>query len=381
VLSGHQTARPVICTPFEDLHMGGSYIATLPLLSPISRGTDTSTANVVTHNNGPWKRYLTSRGIASETVCPLVMPGRDGGFWATAPGFIQQTISLALYIRRNGINIVHANEESIAATWLPACRLSGAKLVWQQHGVPTPSRFLRFMRARSDALIAASEFIKARLIDEGCETDAVVINSFETNHSAKILDPDHRKKLKIQLSLPIDQPIIAFIGSLSEQKRPKILIASIQYISRQSDVKPKVLIFGDNRSISTRELAAVTETSNLDVDFMGHRSDLSEWLQASDILAAPAVNEGYGRALVEAMLAGAVVVAADSGGHREIVSNEKNGLLTTPDDPVALGNALLRVISDSMLRKNLTRTAYSDACGQHSHADYVASFENIYSEL
>jgi glycosyltransferase involved in cell wall biosynthesis len=360
--------------------MGGSYLASLPLLTSVSAPVLT-TIQTVTHNNGPWTKHLTSFGVQSEQLPSITMPGRDGGLFATAPRFVFQSVRLAFYLRRKRVNIVHANEESVAAIWLPACWLSGAKLVWQQHGVPTPSRFIRFMRKRCDFLVAASEFIKICLRDDGREADAVVINSFTNNQDAQATEPAHRETLKIKFDLPADRPVVAFVGSLSEQKRPKILIAALQHISQKSGFRPKVLVFGDDRSTTANELAAETTASDLDVTFMGYRSDLSEWLQAVDILAAPAINEGYGRALVEAMLSGAVVIAANSGGHCEIITNEKNGLLTPPDDPVAMGDALLRVMSDPMLRKNLAHAAYSDVCGQHSDADYVASFEKIYSEL
>ena len=41
----------------------------------------------------------------------------------------------------------------------------------------------------------------------------------------------------------------------------------------------------------------------------------------------PAVEDGFGRTIIEAMRAGVFVIANDSGGHSEIIENDKNGIL------------------------------------------------------
>ena len=60
---------------------------------------------------------------------------------------------------------------------------------------------------------------------------------------------------------------------------------------------------------------------------LGFRDDISDLMAISDILLAPAENEGFGRSIIEAMISKVPVVAADSGGHVEIIKNNINGLL------------------------------------------------------
>ena len=69
----------------------------------------------------------------------------------------------------------------------------------------------------------------------------------------------------------------------------------------------------------------------------------------------PTDRDGIPNVLVEAMAAGAPVVATAVSGIPELVEHEVNGLLIPPDDPEALADALLRLHDDPELTATLTR--------------------------
>ncbi len=69
----------------------------------------------------------------------------------------------------------------------------------------------------------------------------------------------------------------------------------------------------------------------------------------------PTDRDGIPNVLVEAMAAGAPVVATAVSGIPELVEHEVNGLLIPPDDPEALADALLRLHDDPELAATLTR--------------------------
>ena len=68
----------------------------------------------------------------------------------------------------------------------------------------------------------------------------------------------------------------------------------------------------------------------------------------------PSDRDGIPNVLVEAMAAGAPVVATNVSGIPELVQHEVNGLLVGPDDPHALADALLRLHNDPQLTRRLT---------------------------
>lgn len=88
--------------------------------------------------------------------------------------------------------------------------------------------------------------------------------------------------------------------------------------------------------------------SELDVDavFLGFRDDLAARFRTAGMLLAPCTVEGLGLTVIEAMAAGLPVVAADAGGHAEILEGLDPRALYPPDDPDAAARNLRSLASD-----------------------------------
>jgi glycosyltransferase involved in cell wall biosynthesis len=82
------------------------------------------------------------------------------------------------------------------------------------------------------------------------------------------------------------------------------------------------------------------------VHLLGRVPDVAAWLRRADLLVHPARWEGFGLALLEAMLASKPVVATNVSSIPEIVADGETGLLVPPDDATALAAALNRVLDD-----------------------------------
>lgn len=89
------------------------------------------------------------------------------------------------------------------------------------------------------------------------------------------------------------------------------------------------------------------------VEYLGEQSDIKGILQNSHIFALPSYREGLPRTALEAMSMELAVVGADACGTRDVIKNEKNGLLVPVKDSKALESALERLITDEKLRKKL----------------------------
>jgi glycosyltransferase involved in cell wall biosynthesis len=90
-------------------------------------------------------------------------------------------------------------------------------------------------------------------------------------------------------------------------------------------------------------------------------------------------RDGIPNVLVEAMAAGAPVVATPVSGIPELVADGLNGLLVPPEDPEALADALIRLHSDRALRDRLARagrdTVRERFDGERLARDLVELFE------
>jgi glycosyltransferase involved in cell wall biosynthesis len=87
-------------------------------------------------------------------------------------------------------------------------------------------------------------------------------------------------------------------------------------------------------------------------------STIPSYLKSSDFgIFASTVYEGFGVALIEAMASGLPVIASDIDTYRQIITNEKDGLLFRKNNPSALSEAILRLSQDSNLKKRLSKNS------------------------
>jgi glycosyltransferase involved in cell wall biosynthesis len=86
------------------------------------------------------------------------------------------------------------------------------------------------------------------------------------------------------------------------------------------------------------------------IQWWGHQADMPAVLAQAHIVCLPSYREGLPTILIEAAAAGLPLVATDVPGCREVVRQERNGLLVPPRDVVALARALTRLVGDASLR-------------------------------
>jgi glycosyltransferase involved in cell wall biosynthesis len=85
--------------------------------------------------------------------------------------------------------------------------------------------------------------------------------------------------------------------------------------------------------------------------------DMVSLFRGALALVHPAVTEGYGLVLLEAMAHRLPVIAAAASGPAGIIEDEADGLLVPVRDSDALATAMIRLIEDSSLRQRLTQQA------------------------
>jgi starch synthase len=78
----------------------------------------------------------------------------------------------------------------------------------------------------------------------------------------------------------------------------------------------------------------------------GRVGDVAALLSQAELLVHPARWEGFGLAILEAMLSGLPIVASRVSSIPELVADGETGLLVPPDDPAALAAAAQELLTD-----------------------------------
>jgi glycosyltransferase involved in cell wall biosynthesis len=117
------------------------------------------------------------------------------------------------------------------------------------------------------------------------------------------------------------------------------------------------------------------------VSFPGYRDDVGLDLAASDIYLHPSIREGFGLAVVEAMLQRLPVIVAQAGALPELVEDGISGLVVAPTSAEAWAESICRLAKDSRFAKAVAENALSQARNRFSVERFASEHEQIYRSL
>jgi glycosyltransferase involved in cell wall biosynthesis len=363
VYTGSIALKPArICFPFSGDIIGGSHLSVLGLLCRLDR-TRFDPLVVTQYPRGKLSQLFSDHGLPVWTPFdwPEVPPNRRVGLNAIKAALARAGPQIT-FLRRQGIDIVHTNDGRTHVSWAFAAKLAGAKLLWHHRGHPD-ARGLRFAAPfLADRVLAVSEFALPRKGLISAARKAQVVHSpFDTE---LLIDRSIARQILLdELDVPPETLLIAFSGSFIDRKRPLQFIEVIRRMRESAPDRPICgVMFGnadepemDNlmqAQIAKDDLAGV-------VRLMDWRSPGAFWIAASDLLIVPAIDEPFGRTLIEAQLVGTPVVATRSGGNIEALKGGELGVLVEPEDPGVLAEAVLALSHDD--RQNLAERARHDA--------------------
>lgn len=114
---------------------------------------------------------------------------------------------------------------------------------------------------------------------------------------------------------------------------------------------------------------------------MGFRSPVFEAMSGVDVMLVPAVNEPFGRTLIESMYLGTPVVATRHGGNIEAISDGLTGFLVEPDDPESFVEPICKLLSDPLLQTRIADAAQADAAAKYGAERHVSEISRLYEQL
>jgi len=156
---------------------------------------------------------------------------------------------------------------------------------------------------------------------------------------------------------PADGRLLVAVARLVEQKGLDVAVRALPDLP--ADVRLAVLGEGPERA---RLEALARELGVSDRLLLpGRVGDVGAWLRRADVVVHPARWEGFGLALLEAMLAARPVVASAVSSIPEIVADGETGVLVPADDLHALTRALTSLLEDRALAERLGQAGLARA--------------------
>ena len=212
---------------------------------------------------------------------------------------------------------------------------------------------------RADAIIAVSQ----RTADDLVELLGVAPKKITVSHLG--VDPamqrveDVQRLAEAEARYEVRRPFALAVGTIEPRKNFARLIAAFAQARAMPGGPAQLVIAGRKGWLYDDVFAAVERLGVGDaVRFLDYipDGDLPALYTLASVVAMPALYEGFGIPVVEAMACGTPVVAGAAGSLPEIVGDA--GLLVAPEDVAGLAEALTRAASDEPLRQRLVALGY-----------------------
>lgn len=186
--------------------------------------------------------------------------------------------------------------------------------------------------------------------------------------------------VKQELNIPFDSPVIGSVGDLRFIKGHHLIIKAAPLILQEFPSTVFIFVGSDFTKGELHRLAQETGFGN-HFHFVGFRFDSVRFISAMDVLLQPSLSEGLPRALLEAMSMSKPVIASSVGGIPEIIRDEVNGCLVSPNDPEILAERTCKVLANPSLKIELGKQAYETVKEKFSLERMLQEFESLYESL
>ncbi len=186
--------------------------------------------------------------------------------------------------------------------------------------------------------------------------------------------PGDRLAARQRAGLPIDGPLLLFVGRIDPIKGLDILIDALHRVATGwvgAHVAPRLVLVGGELDEEGLPLGALAEIAarigemGLDeqVILLGSRDqgDLATLYQAVDVVVIPSRYESFGLVAIEAMASGTPVIASRAGGLPWSVRDGVAGLLVPAANTLALTDAILELTVNDRRRERLAARAREEA--------------------
>ncbi len=304
------------------------------------------------------------------------------------------------YIKQFKPDIVHTHGAKVGLLGRLAAKRAGVKrVVHTFHGHLFHSYFNRFFSSLlillerrliryTDIIIAisrsqAEELSKLLRISV---SDKLRIVPLGVDYIDPHLSDHYLQAFKRQYQLEANTVCIGLLGRMVAIKNPVFFLKVAQYVLQTYNSKPvKFFIVGDGdelpsmkQYLNSNNIAYSETHADKPIVFTSWVHNIQNILEGLDIVALTSFNEGTPLSLIEAQICGKPVVAVNVGGVKDTMIPNETGILIEHHDIKEFGDALILLIKDEVVRKEMGDKAKKFATEHFSKQKEAVLLLSIY---
>ncbi|MEK6694979.1 MAG: glycosyltransferase family 4 protein [Nitrospirota bacterium] len=298
---------------------------------------------VVCKDRGPLVVELERRGI--ETRMAPMPPWRKLLAYLNRPAAVRALHDVIAAVRPA---LIHVND----IWWVPqtlraVAGLPAVPIVAHVRQEIEPPKVRRYELDQAGLVFPVSRQIQ-RSLERGGVRPERLRTLYSGLDMTRVMDQKSGLDARRRFGIPAEALVLGTVANLFARKGYEVMLEALPMIVKAS---PAVhyLIVGSGDAAYEARLRAMVEVLGLAsrVHFAGFQESVYPCLAAMDLYVHPALMEGFGIAVLEAMAMRKPVVATTTGGLPEIVQEGETGMLVQPGDSEALAKAAVSLLQDS----------------------------------
>ena len=335
-----------LVSPYDYAHPGGVVIHMANLYEQFTKmGHD---VRIITPFSG------SSDSLDSQDIIPVgkPFPVPSGGSIARATLSPMLSSPVRDILERERFDIIHLHEPLGSTLTICTLRVSNTINVGTFHAYhsgtmgyrlmsPFVMRWFKKLHGKIAVSKPAMDFIGKRFPGEY----AIIPNGIDVAHFSAAVSPIEKfndGKLNI-----------LFVGRMEKRKGLRYLLGAYKTV-KQELPNSRLIVVGPGKREKYEKRVKMANLK--DVIFTGYvpNEELHIYYQTADLFCAPATGEeSFGIILLEAMAASKPIVASAIEGYASVLSHGVEGLMVPPRDEQALASALIQLLKDEPLRREM----------------------------
>ena len=355
-------------------YIGGAEIATLNTIKHLNKNK--FSAKVLLPRESRFAALLRSNGIHTQII-PMFRR------WER---FRERLTS---YVHMHNIHLMHLiNMRCFEFNSALVAKMAGIPVIWHMHfrfdaafpkmGKTKRKALLSLMHSLASKIVGCSRYSAAQFTEVGLKKNVVALpNGVDVKMLECSIDKS-RRLFRGAYGIQKDEFLVGMVSRITPQKRPFDFIRTAARMKRRYPAVKFILVGSD----TTKEYwARIQKASAEKVILTGFYERTPEVMHALDVLLFPAIKDTAGLVILEAMACKKPVVAADSGGVREIIVPRKTGIVVPPKQPAAFAQAIIQLLQNPQKARELGEQGYLRVKKHFEIRASVRKIEALYQQV
>lgn len=302
---------------------------------------------------------------------------------------ITAALKIARIIKHEEIDLVQTNN-SMTPSGALAAWLTSVPHIWhirepvgrnRQYPLLLGNNSMRLMQQLSRYIICNSDYT-AEVFRAMSTQVQVIPNGLDLTDFTKLNKT--ARNLREAYQIAPDNLIVGMIGNLTTVWKRHNIFLEIAAQVKETVPQARFIIFGGSTDLGQTEYTRALQQQIValgltdKVIWADFEDDIPAMIHTMDVVIHPAITEGSGRVVMEAMACGKPVVAFRSGGVKELIDNGVNGFLVEPGEPNKAAELTQHLLQDTNDRAIIGAAALEYAIKNFSNTAMIERLIQIY---